>query len=248
MAEEAEAAAEEDEEDGASYEYLEDIYVEDIGLTWVTSKWDIPDALSPEDAERYLPREGGPAAYWLRLPETAVEEFDRSKARQLGQDIRRLLRSPLPDEVIRTVWLGATHGCSDPVEYAPDTRTWLRRLEEVWLARVRQDDPAFTPPPPQPVVDEEMSRAVLRAIRSVADDLSRATAASTYGRPPVSLVPALEQTVVHACADLGYRLFLRSMNAYFVAIDRKSYDSFDALGRRFGYPRFLVHHGLNYRE
>jgi hypothetical protein len=143
---------EDEEGPDALNEYLEDIFVEDIGLTWVTSKWNIPDALSAEDAERFCPKGEPPSAWWLTLPESAVENFDRSKARQLGQDIRRLVQSPLPDGTIRTVWLGATHGSSDPEVYGFDARAWLRKLEDAWLARVRQDDPAFTPPPPQPVL------------------------------------------------------------------------------------------------
>ncbi|MDH2391789.1 hypothetical protein QCN29_24030 [Streptomyces sp. HNM0663] len=238
---------EDEEEAPAQHEYFEDIFVEDIGLTWVTSKWDIPDALSPEDAEQHLP-EGGPAAWWLTLPASAVEEFDRSKARQFGQDVRRLVESSLPDETIRTAWLGATHGCFDPAEYGFDARTWLRKLEEAWLARVRQDEPAFAPPSPQPVADEDLRHAVLQAIRPVADDLSRTVTAASYGTPAAGLVPALEQVVTQVCADLGYRLFLRAMKAYFVEIDKKSHDAFIALGERFGYPKYLVGDGLNYRE
>lgn len=97
---------------GALSEYLEDAFVEDIGLSWVTSKWNVPDELSPEDAERFLP-DGGPSAWWLTLPASAVENFDRSRAVRLGRDIRTLVESPLPDGTIRTVWLGATHGTSD---------------------------------------------------------------------------------------------------------------------------------------
>ncbi|MGK5638751.1 hypothetical protein ACSNOK_10635 [Streptomyces sp. URMC 126] len=110
----------------------------------------------------------------------------------------------------------------------------------MWIARVRQDDPAGFPPPSQPVVDEELRHAVLRAIRSVSDDLSRVTTTPTYGQPVTDLVPALEQTVAGACADLGYRLFLRSLNAYCVGVDRKTRDAFVELGPRFGYPKYLV--------
>ncbi|WP_328402101.1 hypothetical protein OHS70_28880 [Streptomyces sp. NBC_00390] len=232
----------ENDDEGIEYECLED-----IGLTWVTSKWDIPDALSPEDAERYLPK-GGPVAFWLGLPASAAEEFDRSRACQLGQDVRRLSESTLPDETIRTVWLGATHGCFDPAEHGVNARTWLRRIEDAWLAAVCRIDPAFVPPPPRPVTDEALRQAVLEVIRPVANDLTRAVTTPGYGSALPGLVFSLEQVVTQACADLGYRLFLSAMKAYFVEIDRNSRDAFIALGKRFGYPKFLVGNNLNYQE
>ncbi|WP_267242987.1 hypothetical protein [Streptomyces sp. PR69] len=82
----------------------------------------------------------------------------------------------------------------------------------------------------------------------MADDLSRTATTASYGTPAAGLVPALEQVVAQACADLGYRLFLRAMKAYFVEVDKTSRDAFAALGERFGYPPFLVGDGLNYRE
>ncbi|MFF8030515.1 hypothetical protein [Streptomyces sp. NPDC016626] len=232
---------------GALSDYLEDIFVEDIGLSWVTSKWNVPDELSPEDAERCLP-EGGPSAWWLTLPASAVENFDRSRAVRLGQDIRRLVESPLPDGTIRTVWLGATHGTFDPEAYGFGARPWLRELGDAWLTRVRQDDPVFTPPPPQPVRDEQARQAVLGVMRPVADDLDRAASNPGYGLAVHGLVPALRQVVTEACADLGYRLFLRAMKAYFVEVDTSSHDAFVALGQRFGYPEFLVDDNLNHRS
>ncbi|MER5784652.1 hypothetical protein ABT104_23465 [Streptomyces mobaraensis] len=58
----------------------------------------------------------------------------------------------------------------------------------------------------------------------VADALNRAAANATYGRPLTTLVAALEQTVVHACAGLGYRLFPRAVNAYFVGRQKEMTD------------------------
>lgn len=213
-------------------------YVEDIGLTWLTGKCEYPMWLSQEDAERFLP-EGGPVEAMLALPEGAVTVFQRSYSRQLGEDVRRLLDSPLPDEVLHTVWRGATR-YFDPAEHGMDARTWLRRVDEVWLARVRQDDPAYVPPPPSPVVDEELRRAVLEQIGAVADELAHAALHTDWPAPLPDLVPALEQVVTRACADLGYRLFLRAMNAYFVEIEPERLRAFEALGERFGYPEYLI--------
>ncbi|MGW3119139.1 hypothetical protein ACWDBW_18685 [Streptomyces sp. NPDC001107] len=228
--------------------YLEDVYVTDIGLTWVASRWRLVDMFDREPDRHSRPEEG-PLAEWLGFAELAVDEFDRSRAVQLGQDIQRLLRSPLPEDTIRTAWLGATHGLFDPAEYGISARAWLQRAEEAWLARVRRDDRAFVPPPPHPVVDEELRQAVLQVIHSAAEHLGHAAENPPFGTPVTGLVPALERVVTEACADLGYRLFLRAVKAYFVPVpaDGDIYRRFVALGERFGYPRWVVREGLNDR-
>ncbi|WP_050369761.1 hypothetical protein [Streptomyces acidiscabies] len=226
--------------------YFEDASIEDIGLTWVLSKRTVPDSLSVEDAELY-PYDG-PAEMWLRFTETAVDTFDRTKARQLGQDIDRLVTSPLSDETLRTVWLGAVLCQFDPAEHGLDMRAWLNRMRKTWLARVHRGAPDFVAAPPQPVMDEELWRAVLQAIAPVADDLDRAlTNSRRYGASVVGFVPALEAVVSQACADLGYRLFLRVMKEYFLRVEAPAYDTFIALGKRFEYPPYLVGDNLNYQ-
>ncbi|UXY32922.1 hypothetical protein [Streptomyces sp. HUAS TT20] len=97
--------------------------------------------------------------------------------------------------------------------------------------------------------------AVLLALRQtpgqpVGEDLRCVRGRLVLGcadRSVPDLVPALERVVTEACADLGYRLFLRTMKAYFVEIDQDRCDTFTALGERFGYPEFLVDDNLNVR-
>ncbi|MFI8351410.1 hypothetical protein [Streptomyces sp. NPDC085596] len=74
----------------------------DVGLTWLASRWEVLDELEEELAVPH-PLDGGPVTVWLRLAESSVDQVDRSKAAQLGQDVQRLLRSPLPDETVGTV-------------------------------------------------------------------------------------------------------------------------------------------------
>lgn len=245
MTHEAESDA---EDDFVEVEFIEDIYVTDVGLTWLASRWRVLEEFYREHFPPHA-AEPGPVAVWLMLTETSLDQFDRSKAAQLGQDVQRLLRSPLTDATIRTVWLAVTHGILDPNEHGITARTWLRRIEEAWLARVRQDDPAFVPPPPQPVVDEELRRAVIQVIHSVEEPLRLASEQPPYGVPATGLVPALERVVTEACADLGYRLFLRAVKTCFVPVpaDGVTYGRFVALGERFGYPYWLVREGLNDR-
>ncbi|MYX98103.1 hypothetical protein GT045_25635 [Streptomyces sp. SID486] len=234
-----------DREDDAEDGFLEGTYTTDIGLTWLASHWIV---LEHHYREYIKSRpDGGPVMVWLWIAEMSVDEFDRSKAVQLSQDVQRLLSSALDDETIRKVWVAATHGVFDPEEHGMSTSVWLRKAEGAWLARVRQDDPAFMPPPPQPVVDETLRQAVLGAMRPVAASLDLAAQTPALGKPVTGLIPALEQVVALACADLGYRFFLRAMKAYNVPVPKTSYDEFVALGERFGYPEWVVHEGLNDR-
>ncbi|WP_240138756.1 hypothetical protein [Streptomyces sp. MUM 178J] len=219
----------------------------DIGLSWVAAQCDDLEDLPPEDLDCLVER--GPVAAMLRVTERAVAQLDSSAALQLGLDVQSLLRSPLPDGTIRTVWLGATDHVFDPAKDDMDARTWLRKTEAAWLSAMRRTDPTFAPQvAADPGAEEELQRAVLAAIGSVAGLLTNAAERQIYPLPLRGLVPALEQVVTQVCADLGYRLFLRAMKAYFVEIDKKSHDAFIALGERFGYPKYLVGDGLNYRE
>lgn len=69
-----------------------------------------------------------------------------------------------------------------------------------------------------------------------------------HGVSVAGFVPALEAVVSQACADLGYRLFLRAMKEYFLRVEVPGYETFIALGKRFGYPPYLVGDNLNYQR
>ncbi|MGN5380499.1 hypothetical protein ACQ4WX_35280 [Streptomyces lasalocidi] len=215
-------------------------FILDIGLSWLASRSEYPVWLSEEDHARFVPQ-SGPVDVQLSLVEGADDLADRTIIMQIGEDVRRLLASPLPDEVLRTVWLGTTKAYFDPAEHGLTGREWMARIEQAWTAGIRKADSAFVPPPPQPVTDAGLRRRVLEQIGAVSDELERA---STGGSVP-GLVPALERVVTEACADLGFRLFLRAMKAYFVAIDEDRCEAFVVLGERFSYPEFLVDDNLN---
>ncbi|MFJ7967193.1 hypothetical protein [Streptomyces sp. NPDC096324] len=92
----------------------------------------------------------------------------------------------------------------------------MARIEETWTASVREADAMFVPPAPRPVTDADPRRRVLDQIGTGADGLERA--ADERSLP--GLVPALDRVVTGACADLGFRLFLRALKEHFVAIDQ----------------------------
>ncbi|MCX3063568.1 hypothetical protein [Streptomyces beihaiensis] len=52
------------------------------------------------------------------------------------------------------------------------------------------------------------------------------------------LAPALERVVSEACADLGFRLLLRTIKAYGVQVSEARCEAFMALGERFGYSEY----------
>ncbi|GGU48733.1 hypothetical protein [Streptomyces violascens] len=215
----------------------------DIGLSWMASKSQYPLWLSTADYDRFVPRTG-PVDTQIAIVNRAITESNRTSGMQIGEDVRRVLASPLTDEAIRTVWLGTTQAYFDPAEHRLTGRDWMHQIEQTWTRSVRRIDAAFIPSPPHPVTDAPLRRAVLKQIRSVAGDLELA---ASKGSVP-GLVPALEQVVNEACADLGYRLFLRAMKAYFVEISEERCEVFIALGQLFSYPEFLVDDNLNVRD
>ncbi|MCX4682039.1 hypothetical protein OG413_43430 [Streptomyces sp. NBC_01433] len=219
----------------------------ETGLSWLSEQCGEMADLLPAELDCLVER--GPVSAMVLIAERSVSELDGSAALQLGRDVRRLLDSVLPEETMRTAWVGSTDHVFDPCKENVAPRAWLKRIEAAWLSAEFRRAPGFVPPAADPVTDDALRAAVLRAMGWVAADL---TLADEVGQqfnslPQTGLVPALEQVVVHVCADLGYRLFLRAMKAYYVAVDASSLDAFVALGKRFGYPDPLVEEGLNQR-
>lgn len=219
----------------------------ETGLSWLSEQCGEMADLLPAELDCLVER--GPVSAMVLIAERSVSELDGSAALQLGRDVRRLLDSALPEETMRTAWVGSTDHAFDPCKEDVRPRAWLERIESAWLSAAIRRAPGFVPPAADPVTDDALRAAVLRAMGQFAADL---TLADEVGQqfnplPQTGLVPALEQVVVQVCADLGYRLFLRAMKAYSVAVDASSFDAFVALGKRFEYPDALVQEGFNQR-
>ncbi|MDX2561508.1 hypothetical protein PV371_17830 [Streptomyces sp. TX20-6-3] len=183
----------------------------------------------------------------LRLDEPVVLDIAEAEAEdddhRLGADARLLLESPLPDDVLRTVWLAAVRRCFDPAEQGTDTRTWLDAVAELCPPRAPERDPyevrsldAARPDVPE----EELRKAVAAEIDSAAVGMELRVAVP-------GIVPALLRVVREADADLGFRLFLRALKAYSVPVDADAYDRLLALGDALAYPPAAVHDGLTVR-
>ncbi|MFF3842923.1 hypothetical protein [Streptomyces sp. NPDC001930] len=183
----------------------------------------------------------------LRLDEAVVLDVAESEAEdddhRLGADVRLLLESPLPDDVLRTVWLAGVRRCFDPAEEGTDTRTWLDAVAELCPPRAPERDPyeARSLDASRPVVPEEELRT------TVAAEIESAAAGLELRVAVPGIVPALLRVVREADADLGFRLFLRALKAYSVPVDADAYDRLLALGDGLAYPPAAVHEGLTVR-
>jgi hypothetical protein len=204
---------------------------EDFGLSGLTQKVSYPTPFPDETAA-------------LRLVERMAGYFEGANAGRLLEDVRLLLDSSLPDDVIVTLWLAATRAYFDPVAHGIDGRTWLNRIADVCVARIQQNDPSFVLPAAlESVGDQGVRAAVLEEIRGVEPALTEAAVTSLYAPALPDVVPALEQAVAEVGADLAFRLFLRAMKAYFVPISEARHGRLHLLGERLGYHEFVVDDG-----
>ncbi|MFF7953124.1 hypothetical protein [Streptomyces griseorubiginosus] len=164
-----------------------------------------------------------------------VPPGDVEEARAVEDDARLLLESPLPDEVLRTVWRSASAGHRDP---GADPRSALR-----WMIEKCEEEISVGEPEPElgrpavVVVDEVvMKEKVLAEVPAVSG--------LPIG-PQVAL--ALARVVAEVDADLGFRLVLRVLKAYGAQVDLEHYDRYREIGEGFGYPAPLVPQGLAVR-
>lgn len=183
----------------------------------------------------------------LGLAAEVAEVCEGEGAVEFGIDVRCLLDSALPDEVLRTAWLAASCQRFDPVDHGMDMRGWLLRLADLYPARSRKRIHHHWPAPPRPDMDEEeLCEALVPEVRASAAVLTHAIAKSGSTAPLPESVPAALERIVRECdGELGFRLFLRILKAYGVPVGRDQYDRLMALDSKLGYPGPLVYDGLN---
>ncbi|MEU9456345.1 hypothetical protein [Streptomyces sp. NPDC048277] len=167
-----------------------------------------------------------------------------TSAYALLQDALRLSRSPMSDDALTALWLGASAYGYAPQDEGTGARQWLHRIAEVCAGRLREIDPGFTVGAPPPAGPETLD-AVLRELREIAPALTRAVhdypwygaSTSPWFEHSRTVVPALEQVVRQVDPDLGFRLLLRCVRAYAAPVTDEQYARWTALGDRFGYGR-----------
>ncbi|MFJ4472096.1 hypothetical protein ACIP2X_32075 [Streptomyces sp. NPDC089424] len=188
------------------------------------------------------------AAPWVGevTPEELLSEAanwgDGAYAPTLLQDASRLLGSQLPTPVIDRLWCAAIGLPYDPAAVPVDGRAWLDEIVRICAARIRRDEPSFTPAPPEPITGGPSRDAVLEEIREAEPSMLNAVEAA--GHPGGSeAVAALRRVVVEVDPDLGFRLFLRVLKAYRVPITESRYLRYHELGEDFGYHELVVDDG-----
>ncbi|MGW6976935.1 hypothetical protein [Streptomyces sp. NPDC054952] len=185
----------------------------------------------------------------LRADEPVVLALAAAEAEdhQLGRDVRLLLDSVLPGEVLHTVWLAAVRRIFDPAQEpageGSDLRAWLRRLAEVCPPGAPDRDPYEVESlgGVRPMVTEEELRTL------VAAEIGAAGAGLGHRVAVPGIDAALLRVVREADADLGFRLFLRALKAYSVPVGAEQYGRLLGIGELLAYPPAVVHDGLEMR-
>ncbi|WP_405834309.1 hypothetical protein [Streptomyces sp. NBC_01176] len=184
-------------------------------------------------------------AHALRLASEVAAATEGEGAVELGVDVRCLLDSPLPDDIIRTAWLAAAHGRFDPAACESGVRGWLRRLADRWPQPERRHAPGHWYARPN-INEEDLRTAVVAEIRASAVQVGRCVADSGHlALPSGAVVESLEAVARQGDGDLGLRLFLRVLKGHDVPVGKEQYDRLMALDAALGFPGPLVYDGLN---
>ncbi|WP_327326160.1 hypothetical protein OG735_29495 [Streptomyces sp. NBC_01210] len=184
----------------------------------------------------------GNEAAGLDVIASSADRYEGAFARRLLEDALRLLDSPLSGQAVTTLWLAGTFRGFDLERLGIDGRQWLRRIADICTSRIRRDDPSFAPTAPGAVPAGGLSDAVLAEIRAVGAALEATSANHSYSAVPY-VVPTLERVVTEVDPELGFRLFLRAMKAFFVPISDATYDRYVALGKLLGLDEAVVDDG-----
>jgi hypothetical protein len=158
----------------------------------------------------------------------------------LLEDVLRLLACPLSTDAITALWLVASDAGFRLDRYSIDARQWLEQIADVCRERLRDIAPDYqlvlAPP-----VRTELRDEVLRELRDIALEMAtRSVSPHWQSVSGAAAVEALEQVVAQVDHDLGFRLFLRALNALSVPLTEERYARYQALGERFDYGEFHV--------
>lgn len=151
-----------------------------------------------------------------------------AQAAVLLEDVTRLLDSALSAGTVTALWRTAARRQRAVDAFDADGRTWLREIAEVCAERLTAVDPAYAPFVSPPCTD--LTDPVAREVRHLARPLDRATGAD-------GTAATLERVVTDIDPDLGFRLLVRTLEAYEVRVTEALYARYRLLGERLG------HHG-----
>ncbi|MET7754833.1 hypothetical protein ABZT27_08985 [Streptomyces sp. NPDC005389] len=130
----------------------------------------------------------------LRLAADVAGVCEGEGAVELGNDVRLLRDSKVPDDALREVWLAAVGGRFDPADHGLDMRGWLGRLAGLYPARVRADTGRNAAGFARPEADETLLRedvvAEIRASAAEANGPRTAGARASEEDPVADSRPA----------------------------------------------------------
>ncbi|MFJ7961395.1 hypothetical protein ACIQ62_34390 [Streptomyces sp. NPDC096319] len=185
------------------------------------------------------------AGWHHRTPRAAVENamigdgYERppgSEAAITWEDTRRVLDSGLPDDTITVLWLAATDRGYNIDACGIGGREWLEQVVDVCEEHLTRVAPAYVPS--ASAASREERDAVLGEIRDIAP-LAAGRVISPAFRPleGTTVIDALEQVVTRVDPDLGFRLFLRTLEVLQLPVTEEQYSRYGRLGSHFQYGR-----------
>ncbi|WP_329448378.1 hypothetical protein OG906_35390 (plasmid) [Streptomyces sp. NBC_01426] len=183
------------------------------------------------------------AGWHHRTPRAAVghavtyDGYERppgSEAAILWEDTRRMLDSGLSDDTVTVLWLAATNRGYNIDEFGVGGREWLEQVVDLCEEHLTAAAPAYLPALAAILTDT--GDAVLREIRDMAP-LAAGKAISPAFLPleGAAVMGALEQVVTRVDPDLGFRLFLRTLEVLQLPLTEERYARYETLGSRFQY-------------
>lgn len=157
-----------------------------------------------------------------------------SEAAILWEDTRRMLDSGLSDDTVTVLWLAATNRGYNIDEFGVGGREWLEQVVDLCEEHLTAAAPAYLPALAAILTDT--GDAVLREIRDMAP-LAAGKAISPAFLPleGAAVMGALEQVVTRVDPDLGFRLFLRTLEVLQLPLTEERYARYETLGSRFQY-------------
>ncbi|MFE7516804.1 hypothetical protein ACFU8I_37095 [Streptomyces sp. NPDC057540] len=178
-----------------------------------------------------------------RTPRAAVENaligdgYERppgAEAAVVWEDAHRMLDSGLSDATITVLWLAATDRGHNIDELGVGGREWLAQVVEVCEDHLARVAPVYVPQASPASTDS--GDAVLREIRDIAP-LAAGTVISPAFRPleGTTAIDALEQVVTRVDPDLGFRLFLRTLEILGLPVTEEQYTRYQRLSSDFKY-------------
>ncbi|MFJ4499266.1 hypothetical protein [Streptomyces sp. NPDC088864] len=143
----------------------------------------------------------------------------------LLEDVRRLLDSALPDATVSTLWRGVSHRIHAVDAFDAHGRAWLSHVAATCESYLQEVAPSYVP---------FVSPARTETKEAVLSEVGEMTAALREALGDGGL-SSLTAVVTEVDAELGFRLFLRTLLAYDIPVPEAARSRHRALSLNFGH-------------